>query len=144
MDAHALARAVADAILPDEPLFARFGITIEDVGPGTARLAMTITNDMVNAQGLCHGGIIFLLADSALGIASNSRNQRMVSSTCSIEYLRPGKVGDRLVATAEESNRTKRTGLYDIRVETGTGELIALFRGRTATIAGTILPAPPP
>lgn len=139
-DEHALARAVADAILPGEPLFAHFGITLEAIGPGSARLAMTVRADMVNAQSLCHGGVIFLLADSALGIASNSRNQRMVSSTCSIEYLRPGEIGDRLVAVAEEANRTKRTGLYDIRVETAAGELIALFRGRTATIPGTILP----
>jgi acyl-CoA thioesterase len=141
MDEHTLARAVADAILPNEPLFAAFGIAVESVGPGTARLAMTVRADMVNAQALCHGGIIFLLADSALGIASNSRNQRMVSSTCTIDYLRPGRIGDRLVAIAEEENRTKRTGLYDVRVETAAGERVALFRGRTATIAGTILPA---
>lgn len=133
-------RAVVESFLPREPLFRFFGIVIEDVGEGTARLTMTVRDDMLNAQSVCHGGMVFLLADSALGMACNSRNQRAVTASCAIDYLRPAHAGETLVATAAEVRHTRRSGLYDIRVETGAGEAVALVRGRSATIAGTHLP----
>jgi acyl-CoA thioesterase len=132
-------REIVDSFLPREPLFRFFGIDVADVGEGTARLVMKVREDMLNAQAVCHGGMVFLLADSALGMACNSRNQRAVTASCAIDYLRPALAGETLVAVATEITHTRRSGLYDIRVETTGGELVAVLRGRSATIAGTHL-----
>jgi acyl-CoA thioesterase len=141
VDPQALARATAAASLPNEPLFAHFGLTLADIGPGRARFEMTVRADMLNAGGVCHGGMIFMLADSALGFACNSRNQRALAAACAIEFVTPARVGDRLAATATEAHRGGRTAYYDVRVELPDGTLVALFRGRSAVTTGAVIPA---
>lgn len=108
------------------------GMRIEAVGPGMSRLSMTIRPDMLNVHGSCHGGIIFTLADSAFGYACNSRNEASVGAACTIEYLRPAQEGDVLTATAEERFLAGRTGIYDITVLDASGQIVALFRGRSS------------
>ena len=127
--------------MPHEPLFTQFGIELVDVGPGRATLGMTVRDDMLNQQGVCHGGILFTLADSAVGIACNSHNERALTSNCAIEFMRPARVGDRLSAIATEIQRGRRTGLYDVRVTAADGSLVALLRGRSMTVGGTVIPA---
>src|SRR6202011_6176002 len=84
--------------------------------PGGAVLTMTIQPHMVNGHGIAHGGFIFTLADSAFAFACNSRNARTVAAQCHIAFIRPGKLGDRLVATAREISRTERSGIYHFRL----------------------------
>jgi acyl-CoA thioesterase len=97
---------------------------------------MTVTEQMSNGQAYCHGGMIFTLADSSFGFASNSHNQRALAAACSIEFLAPARVGDRLTAECLEQVRAGRTGVYDARVTNQDGALIALFRGKSATVRG--------
>ena len=109
------------------------------VGPGTARLAMTVTPAMVNGHGICHGGYVFTLADSAFAFACNSYDERTVAQHCAITFLRPAKLGDRLVADAVERQRAGRSGIYDIRVSDGAGQVVAEFRGHSRSIGGRLL-----
>ena len=104
-----------------------------------ATLTMTVQPHMVNGQRIAHGGFIFLLADSTFAFACNSRNERAVAAQCDITFIRPGKLGDVLVATAREISRSGRSGIYDVRVTAG-DVVIAEFRGHSRTIAGTWLP----
>jgi acyl-CoA thioesterase len=134
-----LARACADAMWAEDDASKGLGMEIVDVGPGRATLAMTVKSHMVNGQRIAHGGFIFLLADSTFAFACNSRNERAVAAQCDITFIRPGKLGDRLVATAREISRSGRSGIYDIRV-TADDVVIAEFRGHSRTIAGTWLP----
>ena len=134
-----LARACAEAMWADDDASKGLGMEIVDVGPGRATLAMTVKPHMVNGQRIAHGGFIFLLADSTFAFACNSRNERAVAAQCDITFIRPGKLGDRLVATAREISRSGRSGIYDIRV-TADDVVIAEFRGHSRTIAGTWLP----
>jgi acyl-CoA thioesterase len=134
-----LARACADAMWAEDDASKGLGMEIVDVGPGRATLAMTVKPHMVNGQRIAHGGFIFLLADSTFAFACNSRNERAVAAQCDITFIRPGKLGDRLVATAREISRSGRSGIYDIRV-TANDAVIAEFRGHSRTIAGTWLP----
>jgi acyl-CoA thioesterase len=134
-----LARACADAMWAEDDASKGLGMEIVDVGPGRATLAMTVKPHMVNGQRIAHGGFIFLLADSTFAFACNSRNERAVAAQCDITFIRPGKLGDRLVATAREISRSGRSGIYDIRV-TADDFVIAEFRGHSRTIAGTWLP----
>ena len=134
-----LARACADAMWAEDDASKGLGMEIIEVGPGSATLAMTVKPHMVNGQRIAHGGFIFLLADSTFAFACNSRNERAVAAQCDITFIRPGKLGDRLVATAREISRSGRSGIYDIRV-TADDVVIAEFRGHSRTIAGTWLP----
>ena len=104
---------------------------------GHVRMSMRVTEAMLNAQQICHGGLIFTLADTSFGYASNSHNQRAVAASCSIEFLAPAQVGDELTAEASEVAHSGRTRIYDVRVTNQREEVIAVFRGKSTTVKGT-------
>ena len=140
LSADDLARACAEAMWKEDDASQGLGMEIVEVRSGEATLTMTIQPHMVNGQRIAHGGFIFLLADSAFAFACNSHNQRAVAAQCDIAFIKPGKLGDRLVATAREISRSGRSGIYDVRVTAG-DTVVAEFRGHSRTIAGTWLPA---
>ena len=107
------------------------GIVIEHVAPGESLLSMAVRADMINGHGICHGGYIFALADTAFAYACNSRNAASVAQSCSIEYLSPAKAGERLLAHSTERHRVARSGIYDVMVEREDGSPVAHFRGRS-------------
>lgn len=117
------------------------GIQVLEVGPGTARLAMMVRDDMLNGLDTCHGGVISTLADSAFGCACNSYNEQTVASGFDIHLVAPAKAGDVLTAEAVETSKTRRTGLYDVSVRNQHGTLVAMFRGRSHTLQGMPLVA---
>jgi acyl-CoA thioesterase len=135
-----LARACAEAMWKEDDASQGLGMEIIRVAPGEAVLTMTVTPQMVNGHGIAHGGFIFLLADSAFAFACNSHNERAVAAQCNISFIKPGKLGDRLVATAWEISKTGRSGIYDVRV-TVDDTAIAELRGHSRTIGGTWVPA---
>jgi acyl-CoA thioesterase len=137
-DPEALARACAEMMWADDRASQAMGMAIEAVAPGSARLAMTVAPHMVNGHGLCHGGYIFALADSAFAFACNSRNEKSVAQHCAISFLRPARLGMRLVATAQERTRAGRNGIYDVTVTAG-GEVIAEFRGTSRSLGEKFL-----
>lgn len=134
-----IARACAEAMWKEDDASKGLGMTIVEVKPGEATLSMVVLPHMVNGQRIAHGGFIFTLADSAFAFACNSHNQKAVAAQGDITFIRPGKLGDVLVATAREISRNGRSGIYDVRVMAGS-ELIAEFRGHSRTIGGTWLP----
>jgi acyl-CoA thioesterase len=130
-----LARACADAMWKEDDASKGLGMTIVEIGPGRATLSMTVGPEMVNGQRIAHGGFIFTLADSAFAYASNSHNELAVAAQCNISFIRPVKLGDRLIATAREISRTGRSGIYDVRV-TVDETAIAELRGHSRTLGG--------
>ncbi len=136
-----LAEASAQAMWNDDSASQRLGMVLDHIAPGQATLSMTITDAMSNGHGNCHGGYIFTLADSAFAFACNSYNQMAVAQHCSITYLIPGRIGDRLTATATETSRRGRSGIYDIRITNQDGDHVAEFRGHSRTVKGNHLPA---
>ena len=137
-DAQRLAEAAAQALLARDHASEAIGIKLVEVHPGYARMQMNVRSDMVNIHGTAHGGMVFTLADSAFGYACNTHNKIAVASGCSIDFLRPAHLGDILTATAMEQAVIGRNGVYDVRVENSKGELVALFRGKSAQIRGTV------
>jgi acyl-CoA thioesterase len=135
-----LARACAEAMWKEDEASQGLGMEIVEVRAGQATLAMTVKPHMVNGQRIAHGGFIFLLADSAFAFACNTHNERVVAAQGNISFIKPGKLGDRLVATAREISRSGRSGIYDVRVTVGDA-VIAEFRGHSRVIGGTWLPA---
>ena len=139
MDAGELARACAERMWAEDSASKGLGMELMSVEPGRAVLAMTVTDKMVNGHRICHGGFIFTLADSAFAFACNTYNQRTVAQHCSVTYINPGQLGDRLLARAVERQRTGRSGIYDITVTREGDTVIAEFRGHSRTIEGQIL-----
>jgi acyl-CoA thioesterase len=135
-----IARLSADAMWAEDKASQSLGMKVEQVGPGFAVLSMDISDRMVNGHGFCHGGYIFMLADSAFAFACNSHNQRHVAQHCQISYVAPGRMGMRLIAEARERQRGERSGIYDVTVRSETGEIIAEFRGNSRSIPGTLVP----
>lgn len=115
------------------------GIRLVDVGPGSAAVALTVAEQHLNGHGICHGGFVFLLADAALAYASNSHGVSAVAAGADITFLRPGALGDELVATAVERALAGRSGLYDVTVRAGQ-TVVAEFRGRTRQVPGLAAP----
>jgi acyl-CoA thioesterase len=136
-----LARACAEAMWKEDDASKGLGMEIIEIKSGHATLAMTVKPDMVNGQRIAHGGFIFTLADSAFAFACNTHNERAVAAQGNISFIRPGKLGDRLVATAREISRSGRSGIYDVRVTADEGTVIAEFRGHSRVIGGVWLPA---
>ena len=112
------------------------GIEITEIAPGRATAAMTVREDMLNGHDICHGGLISTLADSAFAYGCNSYDELTVASGFSVDFVAPGRLGDRLTARCEEVSRAGRTGVYDIEVTNQAGERIAVFRGRSYTARG--------
>lgn len=135
-DTDAIARASADAMWANDPASAGLGMMLLDVGPGYALMTMEVTDAMTNGHDTAHGGFVFSLADSAFAFACNSHGDRAVAQHCAITFIRPGKRGDRLVASAHEVSRSGRSGIYDVQVSVG-DEVIAEFRGHSRTIGGS-------
>lgn len=129
-----IARACADAMWAEDHACRGLGMHLLHIAPGHAAMSMPVRPDMANGHGMCHGGFIFTLADSAFAYACNSFGERAVASTCTVTFLRPGKVGDTLTATAQERESAGRSGIYDATVRDSAGVVIAEFRGLSRTI----------
>jgi acyl-CoA thioesterase len=138
-DPDTLARACARVMYADDLASRRLGIAVSDVAPGRAVTAMRVTDQMINGHALCHGGYVFLLADSALAFASNTYGERAVAAACDVSFIEPVRLGEELTATAAERHRRGRSGIYDVTVRRGDGTVVAEFRGHTRTIGGSLL-----
>jgi acyl-CoA thioesterase len=132
-----VARRSAEAMWSGDAASQGLGMELVDVGPGRATLRMTVRPDMVNGHAIGHGGFTFTLADSAFAFACNSYNRSTVAAGCEIRFLAPTRLGDLLVATAEERCREGRDGVYDVTVRCG-GTVVAELVGRSREIRGTL------
>lgn len=128
------AQAVVQSLYRADRASQWLGIELVDAAPGCARIAMTVRPDMLNGHGMCHGGIIFALADSAFAFACNSHGDAMVAAGASIEFLAPTPGGERVTALATEVSRGARHGIYDVVVTSAAGAVLAHFRGRCSRL----------
>jgi len=114
------------------------GIELEEVRPGYARLSMQVVDSMLNGHDVAHGGLIFTLADTAFAYACNSRSERNVALNAAISFTAAARSGDKLIAIATERSHAGRTGVYDVEVRSARDELVAVFRGTSYRISGSL------
>jgi len=133
-----LAERAAEVLYERDSASQMLGIRLVDVRPGYARAVMVVRPEMVNGHKVCHGGLVFALADTAFAFACNTHNENTVAAAGSIDFLVPSYPGDELTAVAHELWRTRRSGLYEITVTNQRDERVALFRGRSHRIKGEI------
>ncbi|MDD9856680.1 MAG: hydroxyphenylacetyl-CoA thioesterase PaaI [Gammaproteobacteria bacterium] len=134
-----LALRCVETMLSEDHCSAGLGMVLEGAGAGWAKLRMPVTRSMINGYNVCHGGLIFALADSTFACSCNGYNRVTVASGCQIEYLRPALLGDVLSAHGSERKRGKWTGVYDIEIRNQKKQLVALFRGKSFTTQKPII-----
>lgn len=140
----ALASQVGEAMFAADAASRDFlGMELLACEPGRARMRMSVREPMLNGHRICHGGLIFTLADSTFAFACNSHNRVTVAAGCSIEFLRPAQLGDVLTCEGVERVLQGRHGIYDMTVSNQRGEVVALFRGKSTAIQGTVVPVDP-
>ena len=134
-----IARKVGETMFPvDVASRDTMGMVLLACEPGRAVMRMEVKELHLNGHRICHGGFIFTLADSTFAFACNSYNRNAVAAGCSIEFLRPGKLGDVLTCEGIEQTLSGRHGIYDMKVTNQNGEVVAMFRGKSAQIPGTV------
>lgn len=139
MNANELARRVAREMLAAEGTGPAWGLRIEEVRAGYARVSMLVRSDMLNGHGFAHGGMIFALADSAFAYVCNGANQASVAAQASIVFLDKVAVGETLVAEAHELAREGRAGVTRVSVRTASGRIVAEFTGYSRTLGGAVI-----
>lgn len=142
VDARPLAERVAESMYARDTATRTLGIRVARVSSGSAELVMAVRDDMLNGHDICHGGLIFTLADSAFAYACNSYNINTVASGCVIDFIAPARSGDLLTACAHERQLAGRTGVYDVEITNQLGESVALFRGKSHRIKGHLIGEP--
>lgn len=140
MDDSALAQLCAAKMYADDEASQALGIQIEVTAPGCAEARLSVRPDMLNGHNVCHGGLIFTLADTAFAFACNTYNKVTLAAGASIEFLRPAKLGDQLLAIATERHRGGRSGIYDVVVTNQDAVDVAIFRGRSHMTSKPLLP----
>jgi len=139
-----LARRCADAMYARDEAAQALGIELVTIRAGYAEMCMEIKPWMGNGGRVCHGGLLFSLADTAMAFASNSRDSAYVAASTSMEFLSPGRLGETVTAIATETHRAGRTATYNVAIRDRAAQPIAQFLGRTYRVSGSVLAGPPP
>ncbi len=129
-----LAERAAAAMFREDRNAQAMGMTVSAVAPGSATVSLAVSDTMVNGLDVCHGGIIFALADTAMAFASNSRGGTNLASGASIDFLAPVRLGEEMVASAVELFCEGRVGVYSVTVSVG-DSTVALLRGKTKRVS---------
>jgi acyl-CoA thioesterase len=135
-----MAKCCGDAMWRNDIASQELGMSVDVTGPGSAEARFEVRRNMVNGHDVCHGGYLFTLADSAFAFACNTYNRMTFAASASIDFVKPARLGDQLVAAASETSRGGRTGIYDVTVTNQDNELVAIFRGRSYATREPILP----
>ena len=125
-----IALRVFEAMEANDRVFHALGMREVEIESGRAVLEMIVREDMLNGHDICHGGMIFSLADTAVAIAANSYNRRAVAAAADINFLESAREGEVLRAETEQRFLRKRSALYDVTVTGPDGRSVALFRCR--------------
>jgi acyl-CoA thioesterase len=139
MDRSEVARRCAEVMYAKDAASKALDIAIDVREAGDVVAHMTVRDDMVNGFGVCHGGLLFTLADTAFAFACNGYNDRTFAAAAAIDFLRPALLGDELHALAREDYRGSKSGFYTVEVRNHRDEVVALFRGRSASRGEALL-----
>ena len=142
-DPDEVARRVADEMWSRDAASRALGVELDEVAPGFARTRLRVTDSMLNGHGICHGGLVFLLADTAFAFACNSYGKVNLAAAADIVFVAPARIGDDLVAEAVERVRFGRSGIYDVIVRRSTGDVVAEFRGQSRAVTASLIEPEP-
>jgi acyl-CoA thioesterase len=126
--------AASQAMYDEDGSAVLLGIQLVEASADQAIVQMAVRTDMCNGLGILHGGMTFLLADSAMAFASNSGPVSAVATSAEIDWLAKVVPGEVLTATATKAWSGGRSSLWNIDVTRQDGTRVALVRGRTRVV----------
>lgn len=135
----ALGEKIAQHLHAREGTSRAWDLRLDGAGEGWAACSIVVREDMLNGVGLCHGGIIFALADTAFAWACNSRNLKTLAQNATISFISPAKAGERISAQAREQALEGRTGVYNAVVKGEDGRVVAVFQGLSRSAGGAVV-----
>ena len=139
MEANETAKRCAEAMYANDAASKALGIRVDVPEAGRAIARMTVREDMVNGFDVCHGGLLFTLADTAFAFACNGYDNLTFAAAASIDFLRPARLGDELSAQAREDYRGTKSGFYTVEVRNQDDDVVAMFRGRSSSKGEALL-----
>lgn len=143
MTEQAVAEAVANHLARGDAGVNRLlGLTVEQISPGRATCRLVVREELLNIHSVCHGGLVFALADTALAYASSSKNRAGMTQSASIVFTRAARLGDVLLAAAAVESDGRRTSSCTVRVSNQHGHLVALVQASSLRLDGPVLPPP--
>lgn len=119
------------------PLRRFLGMDIEDVEPGHAIARLEVSEDLLNPNGVVHGGVLFTMVDTAMGKAtmtSLEEGQRCASIEIQMRFLRPVSAG-KLEADTTVIRRGRKITHLESRIRDSDGVLVATGAGTYAVIS---------
>jgi acyl-CoA thioesterase len=127
--AQVLAERLVATLRDRDGFSAWMGLELVALSPASCTVRATIRREMLNGFGVCHGGITYAIADSALAFASNTHGRVTLSVENGISYAAPVVLGDVLTAAAEEESAGGRIAFYRVVVRKQDDSVVAIFRG---------------
>ena len=124
-----LAESIVNMMIAHDEFSRWLGISVVEIAPRRSTCRLTVRPEMVNGFGVCHGGVTYALADSALAFACNTHGRVTMAIENNIGYPAGAAVGDVLTAVAVEESATNRLGFYSVKVTNQGGAVVATFRG---------------
>jgi len=109
-------KSIKKFVQQKDMLLKQFGMKIEELKPGYSIVSMKVRKEHLNAAEVCHGGVIFSLADVAFALASNSHGTLALAMDMSISYIRSVLPGETIKAVCTEKHLGKSTGMYIIEI----------------------------
>ena len=104
------------------------GLYIVEAKENYVKIGVDITEKSLNPFGIVHGGLIYTLADSAMGIALATTGRSGVTLNSTIDYLTPGK-GKKLFADTEIVKDGKTIVVFRVNVKDENDTLVAVSNG---------------
>jgi acyl-CoA thioesterase len=112
------------------------GFQVESIAAGEAVVSLSCSTRLHNVFGYTHGGAIFSIADTAVGLAhlaSIGQDQTATTVECSISYMRPVRSGT-LRATARTVKQGRTLSFYECDIADESGRLMARVSATMMTL----------
>ena len=118
--------------LAASPFHTWAGMDVVEASAGEVTVAMDVLDLHVNLQGLVHGGMLAILADTACGLSIRSAmepGRLHVTTDLDIHYLAPAKPG-RLFGRGKAIRVGRTLAFAEASIEDGVGRLLARAQSR--------------
>lgn len=109
-----------------EPFARQLKMELIELEDGYSKVEMIYQPDeMNNIYQRAHGGAVFALIDEAFETAGQTDGTIAVALNVNVTYISSPEPGVKLIATAQEISRSKRTANFEIKVTDENKNLIA-------------------
>ncbi len=101
---------------------------VEEVTSEYCKMTVELTENSLNPNKTAHGGLLFGLADTTMGVLARTTGRNITTINAQIDYLKPGK-GTKITCIAEPLKVGKTTAVYRANIYNEEETLISTVTG---------------